>query len=407
MMDTGKIRLWNRFYILICIVYFFGSMSSYIFSATFSLFIDSLGGSESLIGVMGTAFTLTAAISRLIGGRLSDKIGRRVIAVVGYLIFALGSMLLSLTTDFTLILIIRCVQGMGFAISATAVTAAVIDVVPKERMGEGIGYFGLGASLAQAVGPGLALTIFYGSGGFSAVCIVSVVSLVGSAISMNFCKYEKDPRFAGQSVAETPKEKAAEPQHESVIWRFIEKTAIPAGIIGFFMSFGSGVMSSFIALYADKSGIGNAGLYFTVSAVCVVVARLLTGRLSDKRGVVFTMVPGFVCGILALVSLILAPSVNFLLFVSGAFIGFGNGMLQPAINAAALERAPENRRGAASTTFFIPVDVGFSLSAAIGGVTIQYFGYTPTYLGAIVVFLCGIVLSIVFFGKRTRKKNSN
>ncbi len=48
-------------------------------------------------------------------------------------------------------------QGMGFAIATTASATAAADVLPMSRLGEGIGYYGLGQAIAMSIGPALAM----------------------------------------------------------------------------------------------------------------------------------------------------------------------------------------------------------------------------------------------------------
>ncbi len=64
-----------------------------------------------------------------------------------------------ITTSVILLLAIRALNGLGFGMHSTSGGAVAADVVPKSRMTEGIGYFGLYATAASAVGPVIALAI--------------------------------------------------------------------------------------------------------------------------------------------------------------------------------------------------------------------------------------------------------
>ncbi len=60
---------------------------------------------------------------------------------------------------FYLLLALRFIHGIAFGIAATATSAIVLEVIPDNRKGEGIGYFSLFMSLAMVVGPFLGLSL--------------------------------------------------------------------------------------------------------------------------------------------------------------------------------------------------------------------------------------------------------
>ncbi len=81
-------------------------------------------------------------------------------------------------------LFFRIIQGFSFGISGTANMALVAEIIPKERLGEGLGYFGLGQVVSQVIGPviGVAMkehmgfrALFLYSGGYIRFCRCFVV----------------------------------------------------------------------------------------------------------------------------------------------------------------------------------------------------------------------------------------
>ena len=78
--------------------------------------------------------------------------------------------------------------------TATAAGSAAADVLPEERLGEGIGYFALGQSLASAVGPAFGIWLS-GFGNFViAFFVVAGVVAIGVIVS-SFCRYESSPEY--------------------------------------------------------------------------------------------------------------------------------------------------------------------------------------------------------------------
>ena len=79
---------------------------------------------------------------------------------------------------------------------STAVSVAVIDVIPSGKVGRGIGYFSLATSVSQAFGPSVALMMYEGKGGFGTVMTgVAVISLISLMIVVIFLDYEKKMAF--------------------------------------------------------------------------------------------------------------------------------------------------------------------------------------------------------------------
>src|SRR5699024_6298153 len=58
-----------------------------------------------------------------------------------------------------MLIVLRIIQGIGWGFSTTASGTIATDLIPPNRRGEGMGYFGLSGNLALAFGPALGLTL--------------------------------------------------------------------------------------------------------------------------------------------------------------------------------------------------------------------------------------------------------
>ncbi len=52
----------------------------------------------------------------------------------------------------------------------------------------------------------------------------------------------------------------------------------------------------FLTLFAKESGIAGAGLFFTISVVFMLAARIISGKISDRYGVLKALLPVFSTG---------------------------------------------------------------------------------------------------------------
>ncbi len=85
--------------------------------------------------------------------RLSDIFGRRNIYIISLGIFALGSLIVSISHSFTTLLVGRAVQGFGASGIFPVASAVVGDIFPPEKRGRVLGLIGAVFGLAFLIGP--------------------------------------------------------------------------------------------------------------------------------------------------------------------------------------------------------------------------------------------------------------
>jgi EmrB/QacA subfamily drug resistance transporter len=114
---------------------------------------SALGFDDAQRAWVITAYTLSFAGLLLLGGRISDRIGRRRAMMIGLTGFALSSALAGAATDLSVLVAGRALQGACAALMAPAVLSliAVTFTDPKER-GKAFGIFGAVASSGAVTG---------------------------------------------------------------------------------------------------------------------------------------------------------------------------------------------------------------------------------------------------------------
>lgn len=149
----SKERLWSPMFVAIvactlcCFLVGQGS------NAGTTVYLERIGGSTGLAGIGALIFSLAAAVSRIITGPMSDSRGRRLVMVVGSCFMLAGTIGPLFGNSDALFVLWRVLQGFGFAAATTASATAAADVLPFSRLGEGIGYYGLGQAIAMSCGP--------------------------------------------------------------------------------------------------------------------------------------------------------------------------------------------------------------------------------------------------------------
>src|ERR1700753_1873424 len=89
----------------------------------------------------------------ILGGKLGDLLGRRVIFLLGTVLFTAGSALGGFAPAFVLLLVARVIQGVGGAMMLPGSVAIVNHAFPASERGRALGTMGGSAGVAGALGP--------------------------------------------------------------------------------------------------------------------------------------------------------------------------------------------------------------------------------------------------------------
>lgn len=407
--EVPKMSLWSKHLILLMASNCLVSMCMYFHNAVTTLFVTSIGGTASYAGVMLTLFTVSATVMRIVSGRLLDKKGRRRIILTGLVIYAVASATM-MTGWLYYLAVARILQAIGYSMATTGLSVAFTDVLPHNKMGEGLGYSGLTNSLSSALGPVIAMSLYDVTKSYESVYLASAILVLISFVITFVCRYETDTEFFERKRAyelyhsgevlrrmEEAQKKAAQAGKPSLINQYFEKMAIPSTIVSLFISIGTGATVAYLMLYGTELNVPNTSLFFTMQAVTTIVARLLCGKLSDKFNPLVSLLPGLLFTGIGYYMLVAGASAHIFFYMAGAFIGFGAGITGPALNAEAVKSVPENRRGAASATYYISIDVGIGIGGLLWGTIVDTIGFSFVFYGCVVCIIIAAILSLVFF----------
>ncbi len=370
--------------------------------SSFPQYLQMLGFTATQMGMVATGYTFCAMIMRIFAGNLIDSKGRRTMGLLGLMLFGVPLLGMAFVTQSNFVIIAcRFVQGFGASLCSIATGTMAPDVLPKERMAEGIGYFGLFNSLATAIGPAVGIGFLQRgqTGTFFAFSGVMIVLAFGVMMTMN---YEK--AMAKQKAADEINAPSVEPEEKETffLWNFFDKKAVPAAIVAASMTISTSAVTNFISPYAKTAGLLGVGSFFTVQALFMIVSRLTSGRLAKKIGTFNTLAIGFVLDAISLVILSMATNTA-MLYASAAFLGLGGGFCYPILNVLAVEGASPSRRGKATSTYYAAFDIGMGVGAAIWGIVIDNFGGYRTMYAATAAFL-GVTVALAAILLRKKPK---
>jgi EmrB/QacA subfamily drug resistance transporter len=100
-----------------------------------------------------TGYALTFAALMLIGGKVADAYGRRLVFVIGIAVFTSASLACGLSDSGGMLIGARVVQGMGAALMNPATLSIIAATFPPRQRGTAIGVWAGVSALALAIGP--------------------------------------------------------------------------------------------------------------------------------------------------------------------------------------------------------------------------------------------------------------
>ena len=376
-------------FVLICLIAIIQRTSTQMQNTALPLYIQALGYTKAAAGNANAVYSAASLVLRPFMGIVVDRWGGKRVLIFGTVLLALTVLGYGLTASLGGIILLRALGGVAFSATTVAVSTVSVQNIAESRMTEGIGYFGLSSAFAQSVGPVFALALISDDDIYW-MCFVVTALLLGIATIMTL--FVKDRRESARKAAQ---EEPAPEKKRSLLTTLVEPTAVLPSILSFCVFFSSSAVGTFISTYTKEAAIAGVATFFVVKALTIALSRVIINPiyrfLGNEKGLLLAF------GIYGVnFCLIFGARDQMTLWTAGALFGFGYGLLQTLLNAAAVINTPKSRRGAANATYYIAMDLGLGAGAACWGYVADWFGTRSIYLGAALVQAAAVVLFFVF-----------
>ncbi len=142
----------------------------------------SVGLNPGEVGLLFSVQAITSFLSKPIMGRVSDRVGRQPLIVIGLIICAGTFLLIAHTASFPLLLFLAAGFGFGEAVVSSSSSALVADSSEFKRLGAGMGMQGTIMDIGHASGPLLAGVLIARLNYQAAFFIIAGIQLVAAAV---------------------------------------------------------------------------------------------------------------------------------------------------------------------------------------------------------------------------------
>jgi len=354
-------KIFTRDFVNAFLAQFTFASAFYTLIPTLPVFLSSLGRTESEIGVLIGASSISSLLLRPLVGRALLRYPERTLALAGTLLFTVSTTAYLAARPFWPLLFVRILQGASLAIFFTAVTMLVANTTPEGYRGRSLSYFFLAFNVAFAIAPSSGM-ILMNAFGFTFLFLVCTLLAIASHL------------FASR----LEKRGAPSPDAATEDGFFFSRKALPPSILAFFIHVIYGSVTTFFPIYAVTQGVANPGWFFAAFAMMLILGRTLGAKTLDLYSREKIILPCLSAFVIAMV--ILAFSKTLPMFLLAAVIwGSGNAFLYPALVTFTLDLAGPSR--APALAFFSALcDLGVGLGAVIMGVVLRFTSYRTMFL---------------------------
>jgi MFS family permease len=321
----------------------------YLTASALPLYLHDLGAAQNRIGFEVGLGNIVGVVVMLALGPALNRHGAKIFlrsAALLYLLAAAGMLVFRAELPVTAF---RGLQGVGSALILPASMTLAARLVPH-RQGAAMGAVGTLNALALAAGPPIGLTLYARYGGTGLL----VPALSAAALGLVAV-------FLVPGAPPTPT-----PARGFGFDRAWTSLIVANGLAAIYF----GGIVAYLPLNLRALHGPNAGIFFTADAIGVLLLRIPTGILVDRRGALIPMVLGLAITLPGIGVLALPPSIV-TLALSGAMTGIGAGLFITGVYTDLASRSSDANRGTAmsmsSASFGGAIFVGSAVSGLLIG----------------------------------------
>jgi len=304
----------------------------------FPSYAMDLGASYALLGFIISIYGAAQLVVQVPIGRLSDRMGRKKLMLLGLVTFALLPPLYIYAENAHTLLFIRALGGVGAALVWPTAMALIIDQSQSHSRGAAMGFYNASFFSALALGPFMG-GVLYDHLGLEAPFYFWTLLAIASITIVTFRVPE-----CRNIVLDGPRQ----PQRG-------DKPLIDPGYVITFLGccaviLWSGVVGGFniTLLPSYASGLGfsttDIGLIYLVYGGMTAISNIYFGRLADRMSRRWLIFLGSLVGLVSFALLLMAVNlIEVLILFAG--LGLGLGICGPAAAALVADTTSPSRRG--------------------------------------------------------------
>ena len=360
-------KSYSKDIILVLAASFFYMASPMLVTPLITGFTESIGASAALMGLVGGMMNLVSLFCRPLAGNLADRISKYKLSFAGAVFMTAACVGYIFAPNEAVVMIARIINGFGFACCSVCMATWMSNILPKDKIGSGMGFYGTMNALAMAVAPAIGVSA-YQALGYRASFVIALVFSVAIIAVIQFIGDKGEPVKA-DAPAGTDIPAAADARERAGKRRIelIDVKVIPIALIIMLFAVPYCATQSFLVTYVETRGLDVAvSMFFPSYAVVLIVLRLSLRNLFDKLPFRVFLLAACISELLAIALLAVMHS-NVTMLISSALLAGGYGIMSSVCQSTAILLVVKEKRGLANSTYSIGLDLGMTLGPVIGG----------------------------------------
>lgn len=342
--------------------------------------------SETAIGALVASFSFMQFLVAPWWGRLSDRIGRRPVLLLGLASSALSYLMFALARDYWVLLASRIIAG-GLGANINVAQAYYADITPPAGRARAMGMIGMAFGLGFIIGPALAAMTSQAG------------PMVPGITAATFCLASLV--LGWRYLPETRVHRPASPSGH-IPWRLVTAPylAMLLSVIGFAV-----ITVVFPLFTVQVVGLGRreTSMFFVLMGVSsAVVQGWLLGKLAPKVGERPLMIVGSLLLGLGLAAIPLAQgsptgaAVQWPLFLTALVaLSAGTGFVWPAVAGFISRNAPGADQGRSLGVLHSVASIARVIGPLLIGLIGERGGFDAAFLSAAALAMCAALAGVL------------
>ena len=292
------------------------------------------------VGLLFALFSVTDMIGNMIGGALTDFLGRKTMIILGLIISAMTSLGMGLVQELQWFYVMGAISGLFATAAGPAHEAMLIDILPEKKRSEGFGVMRVAMNLSVAIGP--AIGGFLASRSYLILFIADTVTSLITALIVYLVVEESMPEEKESKVKKGFKETFigyGDVLKDRKFMMFVVISTIATLVY-------SQMYSTLSVFLRDVHGVPESGYgwLMTLNAGMVVLFQFMITRRVSKHPPMLILALG---SLLYVIGFGMYGFVNvYLMFMLAmVVITIGEMVIIPVAQAYVGNAAPEDMRG--------------------------------------------------------------
>jgi len=334
-----------------------------------------LGASYTLLGFIISVYGAVQLIIQIPIGRLSDRIGRKKLILLGLISFTITPLLYIYATNVFFLIPIRVLGGLGASAVWPIAMALIVDQANRDKRGSAMGWYNAVFYSALAFGP-LIGGMLYDQFGLEAPFYFWAILGLASVIIV-FKKIDEPARhILHPSISMVRKsDRLISQGFKTTFWACCGVVML-VGIVG-------GFNFTMLPSYSAQLGLSatEIGLLYLVFGSATAISNIQFGMQADRGRRKLMISSGCILGTVSFAMLLEASTLAQTVILLAA-LGVGLGMGSPAASALIADTSSPSRRGEIFGIFNTSRMAGIVVGPLLAGLTADMFSLN----GAIIVF---------------------